>query len=58
MGLVNAAGFPSKNAAEPVKKIKKTKQVEKSEPTVEELLEAMPDECCSEDCQECNVENV
>jgi hypothetical protein len=57
MGLVNAAGFPAPGKPEPVKKTKKTKQVEKSEPTVEELLEAMPDECCSEDCQECNVEN-
>lgn len=56
MGLVNSASFP-KPGNEPVKKTKKTKQVEKFEPTVEELLESMPDECCSEDCQECNVEN-
>jgi hypothetical protein len=56
MGLVNSASFP-KPVNEPVKKTKKTKQVEKSEPTVEELIESMPDDCCSEDCQECNVEN-
>jgi hypothetical protein len=56
MGLVNSASFP-KPGNEPVKKTKKTKQVEKFEPTVEELLETMPDDCCSEDCQECNVEN-
>jgi hypothetical protein len=56
MGLVNSASFP-KPGNEPVKKTKKTKQVEKFEPTVEELIESIPDDCCSEDCQECNVEN-
>jgi hypothetical protein len=53
MGLVNSAGFPNPGK-EPVKKIKKTKQVEKSEPTVEELIALMPEECCtSEDCKDC-----
>ncbi len=56
MGLVNSASFPKPGKPEP-KKTKKTKPVEKSEPTVEELIESMPDDCCSEDCQECNVEN-
>jgi len=56
MGLVNSASFPKPGKIEP-KKSKKTKLVEKSEPTVEELIESMPDDCCSEDCQECNVEN-
>jgi hypothetical protein len=56
MGLVNSASFPKPGKTEP-KKTKKTKPAEKSEPTVEELIESMPDDCCSEDCQECNVEN-
>jgi len=56
MGLVNSASFPKPGKIEP-KKSKKTKPVEKSEPTVEELIESLPDDCCSEDCQECNVEN-
>lgn len=56
MGLVNSASFPKPGKPEP-KKSKKTKAVEKSEPTVEELIESLPDDCCSEDCQECNVEN-
>jgi hypothetical protein len=55
MGLVNSASFPKPNN-EPVKKTKKTKQVEKFEPTVEELIESIPD-ACSDECQECNVEN-
>jgi len=56
MGLVNSASFPKPGKPEP-KKSKKTKPAEKFEPTIEELIESMPDECCSEDCQECNVEN-
>ena len=56
MGLVNSASFPKPGKIEP-KKSKKTKPVEKSEPTIEELIESLPDDCCSEDCQECNVEN-
>lgn len=56
MGLVNSASFPKPGKPKP-KKIKKTKPAEKSEPTIKEILDSLPDDCCSEDCQECNAEN-
>jgi hypothetical protein len=58
MGLVNAAGFPSKSKPEPVKKTKKTKPVEKSEPTIEELVESLPEECCALGCNECFLDEA
>jgi hypothetical protein len=52
MGLVNSASFPKPGKEQP-KKIKKTKPVEKSEPTIEELVESLPEECCALGCNEC-----
>jgi hypothetical protein len=57
MGLVNSASFP-KPGKEPVKKTKKTKQVEKFEPTIEELVESLPEECCALGCNECFIDEA
>lgn len=55
MGLVNSASFPKPGKPEP-KKTKKTKPVEKSEPTIKELVASMPEECCALDCNDCFIE--